>query len=156
MNINATIIGQSISFFLFIYLVSKYVWPPLITAMDERTTKILKDLRDAKRARESVEQKAAQAKNIISKAHEDAKGIISQAKKAANEESKHITEQAREDSMLIIDNARRDLDTEIEAAKLVLRMDISKLVLQGVESIVGREVKENDHKDIIRELERKV
>lgn len=85
MNINATLIGQSIAFFLFVLFVMKYVWPPLMAAMSERKQQIADGLAAAERGHHEHELAEKKAKEVIREAHDEASSIIGRAQQRASE-----------------------------------------------------------------------
>lgn len=152
MNINITLIGQSIAFFIFVYLVAKYVWPPLIAAMEERKQKIEDGLLAAQRGQaeqEEAEQKAAelinqsknQAAEIIANANKQASNTINEAKDIAIAEADKITAKAQS-----------DIEQSTSKAANELREKLAGLVMAGVKKVLEKEVDANTHKDMLGKL----
>ncbi|MDH5735888.1 MAG: F0F1 ATP synthase subunit B, partial [Gammaproteobacteria bacterium] len=94
MNINATLIGQSIAFFIFVWFVMKYVWPPLIAALDERKKTIADGLAAAEKGKHEQELAEKAAEKHIKVAKDQAAEILAQAQKRATE----IVEEAKGDA----------------------------------------------------------
>ena len=85
MNLNATIIGQMIAFAVFVAFCMKFVWPPIMAALEERTKKIADGLAAAERGRHEQELAEKRATQVIHEAKEQANEIISQAQRRGNE-----------------------------------------------------------------------
>ncbi len=156
MNINATLIGQSIAFFLFVLFVMKYVWPPLMAALDERKKQIADGLAAAERGHHEHELSEQRAKEVIREAHEEASQIISRAQQRASEVVDESKGKAVDEADRIIDSARSTIEQETNSAREQLRSQVSALALAGVSQILNREVNEADHQQILTELSAKL
>ena len=152
MNMNMTIIGQIISFIIFVYLCMKYVWPPLTAALAERQKKIAEGLdaadkanRDLEAAQQSVEaelQKSkAQAAELIEQANKRANQIVDEAKTAAHTEGDRIKAAAA-----------ADVEQEVNRAKEALRAQVAALAVAGAEKILGASVDVNNHQELVDKL----
>ena len=152
MNMNMTIIGQIISFIIFVYLCMKYVWPPLTAALAERQKKIAEGLdaadkanRDLEAAQQSVEaelQKSkAQAAELIEQANKRANQIVDEAKTAAHTEGDRIKAAAA-----------AEVEQEVNRAKEALRAQVAALAVTGAEKILGASVDVNNHQELVDKL----
>ncbi|HCH24564.1 MAG TPA: F0F1 ATP synthase subunit B [Oceanospirillaceae bacterium] len=152
MNMNMTIIGQIISFIIFVYLCMKYVWPPLTAALAERQKKIAEGLdaadkanRDLEAAQQSVEaelQKSkAQAAELIEQANKRANQIVDEAKTAAHTEGDRIKAAAA-----------AEVEQEVNRAKEALRAQVAALAVAGAEKILGASVDVNNHQELVDKL----
>ena len=152
MNMNMTIIGQIISFIIFVYLCMKYVWPPLTAALAERQKKIAEGLdaadkatRDLEAAQQSVEaelQKSkAQAAELIEQANKRANQIVDEAKAAAQTEGDRIKAAAA-----------AEVEQEVNRAKEALRAQVAALAVAGAEKILGASVDVNNHQELVDKL----
>ena len=110
MNFNLTLIGQSITFFLFVWFCFKFIWPPLVKALDERKQKIADGLAAAERGEKAQEvgEKAAEA--LIAEAKEQARTIISQAEKRNAEIVDEAKDEAKEEAERIIVAAKAEVE----------------------------------------------
>ena len=102
MNLNATIIGQSIAFAFFVWFCMKYIWPPLMAALDERNARISEGLAAAQRGQKELEDAQAKVGESIGDAKQQAQEIINQAQKRANE----IVDEAKEGDVIMLENTR--------------------------------------------------
>ncbi|QNN47652.1 F0F1 ATP synthase subunit B [Thermomonas brevis] len=152
MNPNITLLGQMISFAILIWFSVKFIWPPLIKAIEERQQKIAEGLAAADNAQKNLAQadakvadelKAARAKanEIIEQAHQRANALIDAAKADA------IAEGARQKAL-----AEAEIEAAANRAKEDLRKQVSALAVSGAEKLLKREINANDQKALIDEL----
>jgi len=152
MNVNATLFGQMLAFGILIWFTLKFVWPPLLAAIEERQKKIADGLAAADRAAASLkdataksdeELKAArqQSAEIVAAANKQAAALVEQAKAAATAEAERIRTAAK-----------GEVDREIAAAREALRKQVGELAVLGAARILKREVDAKAHADVIGEL----
>ena len=152
MNPNITLLGQMISFAILIWFSVKFIWPPLIKAIEERQQKIAEGLAAADNAQKNLAQadakvadelKTARAKanEIIEQAHQRANALIDAAKADA------IAEGARQKAL-----AEAEIEAAANRAKEDLRKQVSALAVSGAEKLLKREINANDQKALIDEL----
>ena len=152
MNPNITLLGQMISFAILIWFSVKFIWPPLIKAIEERQQKIAEGLAAADNAQKNLAQadakvadelKTARAKanEIIEQAHQRANALIDAAKADA------IAEGARQKAL-----AEAEIEASANRAKEELRKQVSLLAVSGAEKLLKREINANDQKALIDEL----
>ncbi|WBF65605.1 MAG: F0F1 ATP synthase subunit B [Candidatus Kinetoplastibacterium crithidii] len=153
MNLNATIFFQMVVFFIFGWVTMRFVWPHLISAVDERRQKIADGLLAAEKGVNSLSAINEKVKQISDEAKKEAQTRISNAEKQVA----RILEQARNDAELerarILSQAQNDVETVLCHAKDELRKDIALLSIKGVEQILMREVNIAEHKEILDNLE---
>ena len=156
MNINATLIGQSISFFVFVWFVMKYVWPPLLDALNERKKKIADGLAAAERGQREHELAEQRAKQILHEAKEQAAVIINQAQQREREMIDESRGKAETEAEKVMNMAQSEIEQERNSAREQLRGQLSSLVLSGVQQILKREVSEDDHREVLNSLSAKL
>lgn len=152
MSINATLLGQMITFALLVWFTMKYVWPPLMQALEERKKKIAEGLAAADKGKQDLENAEKRAKGLLKEAKEQAAEIVNLAQKRANEvmdESKHA---AKQEGQRIVATAKAEIDREVQAVKEGLRQQVSSLALGAAEQILKKEVDENRHKEVLDNL----
>jgi F-type H+-transporting ATPase subunit b len=152
MNINATLIGQAIAFLLFIGFCMKYVWPPIMQALEERKKKIADGLAAAERGRHEQELAEKRAQQVIHEAKEQASEIVSQAQKRGNEIVDESKNNARVEGERILNSAKAEIDQEANRARDELKTQIGGIALAGAGKILGREIDEKAHTDLLDEL----
>ncbi len=152
MNINATLLGQAIAFAMFVWFCMKFVWPPIIAALEERKTIIAEGLAAAERG--AHEKELAQQKAIVTlkDAKHQASDILAQAQKRSNEIVEDAKNIAKDESDKIKLAAKADIDMEVNQAKEKLRQEVTLIALAGAEKILGKEIDGKTHKDVLDQL----
>jgi len=151
-NINLTLFGQSITFIAFIFFCMKYVWPVLISIMEEREKKIADGLQAADRADKDLELAQKKAGETLTGAKQQAADIIEQANKRANQIVEEAKDQARAEGDRLLVKAQADIEQEANRAKEELRSKVAVLALAGAEKVLGRAIDANAHNDLVAEL----
>ncbi|MDT9587579.1 MAG: F0F1 ATP synthase subunit B [Candidatus Arsenophonus melophagi] len=152
MNLNATILGQAISFVLFVLFCMKYVLPPIMTAIEKRQKEIAAGLSAAERAKKNLDLAKADASERLKKAKAEAKIVIEHANKQRVqiiEEAKLVAETERNK---IIAQAKIDIDAERRRVLEELRKHVSMLAILGAEKIIERSVDTATHCAIVDKL----
>lgn len=152
MNFNATLIGQTIAFAVFVWLCMKYIWPPLMAALDERNARISEGLAAAERGQKELEDAKEKVGESLGDAKQQAQEIINQAQKRANEIVDEAKEAARDEAGKIRDAASADIDQQIVSARENLRREVSAIALAGAEQILKREVDAKAHAAVLDDL----
>ena len=152
MNINQTLIWEMVSFAVFVWFCVKFVWPPLINAMKEREAKIAEGLDAASKAEKDLELAQQGAETALTEAKEKASSII----EAANKRAVTIVEEAKLDAVSESDRIRVTAQSEIEqeanAAREVLRANVSALSIKGAQKILQKEIDESTHSALLDQL----
>jgi F-type H+-transporting ATPase subunit b len=152
MNINATLIGQSISFIIFVWFCMKYVWPPIMAALEERKKKIADGLAAAERGKHEQELAEQRAKEVIQQAKEEAAGILAQAQKRASEIVEESKDTARVEGDRIITAANAEIEQEVNRAKESLRSQVVSLAVAGAAKVIDRELDAKAHDALLQDL----
>ncbi|HEC73006.1 MAG TPA: F0F1 ATP synthase subunit B [Methylophaga aminisulfidivorans] len=152
MNINATILGQMIAFAIFIAFCMKYVWPPIMQALEERKKKIADGLAAAERGRHEQELAEKRAQQVIHEAKEQANEIVAQATKRGNQIVDESKDNARVEGERILTSAKAEIEQEANRARDELKSQVGSIALAGAGKIIGREIDEKAHTDLLDEL----
>ncbi|CAA0116722.1 ATP synthase subunit b [BD1-7 clade bacterium] len=152
MNINLTLIGQSISFLFFVAFCMKFVWPAITNAMAERAQKIADGLEAADRAEQDKKLAQEGAVKKLTEAKHDAAAIIDQANKRANKIVEEAKTQAQAEADLIKASAQGEVEQEVNRAKETLRTQVATLAVAGAEKILESTVDANAHKEMLDKL----
>ena len=152
MDINMTLIGQSIAMFVFVWFCMKFIWPPLMAALEERQQQIEEGLAAADKGKESLVKAAAEADEIVADARTQATGILDQAHARANEivadgKSDGVKERERQ-----LNAAKADIEQEANRAREELRGQVSAIAIASAEKILRREIDGKAHDDILGKL----
>lgn len=152
MNITLTLIGQSITFLVFVAFCAKYIWPALINVMAEREKKIADGLQAASRADKDLELAQKKAAQHLQDAKNQASSIIDQANKRASQIVEEAKEQARTEASRIKVLAEAEVEQQVQRAKEDLRRQVAILALTGAERILGSAIDKKAHSAIVDKL----
>lgn len=152
MSINATLIAQIIVFGILVWFTMKFIWPPIMKAMDERATRIADGLSAADRAKAELKDADARVAEEIKKARAQAAEIVEKAQQQGNQ----IIDKAKADAILEGARQKATAQAEIEGmvgkAREQLRGQVATLAVQGAEKIIQREINADTHKALLDQL----
>jgi F-type H+-transporting ATPase subunit b len=148
-NINATLLGQLISFIIFVWFCMKYIWPPLTKALQDRQKRIADGLAAAERGAQDKKLAQERAKQEMREAKVQAQEIIAQANKRAGAIVEESKDDARVEGERLLTSARAEIDQETNRAREQLRGQVAKLSIAGAEKILQREIDAAANKDIV-------
>ena len=147
-----TLLGQMISFGILIWFTVKFIWPPLMKALEERQQKIAEGLAAADRSQKDLAQAQDKVNEALKDARSKANEIIEQAHGRANQ----IIDQAKNDALAEATRQKALAEAEIAAsanrAREDLRKQVSTLAVSGAEKLLKREIDANAHKALLDEL----
>jgi len=149
MNINLTLIAQAIAFGIFVWFTARFVWPPLLRAIETRQKQIADGLAAAERGRQDLELASKRAEEVVREARQRGQDILTQADKRAAELVEEARNQAKAEGDRIIAGAKAEIDQEVFRAKESLRSQVALLAVQGAEKILRREVDAKAHADLL-------
>ena len=152
MNFNATLVGQSIAFIFFVWFCMRYVWPPLVKALDERQQKIADGLAAAEKAQRELAEADTQVALLLKQAREDARVLIDQAEKRGNQIIEDAKEQARIEGARVITAAQADIAQQTSQAREVLRQQVAGLAVVGAERILGEHMDQAANSKLLDDL----
>jgi len=156
MNITATLIGQSIAFFVFVLFCMKYVWPPIMKALDERKKTIADGLAAGEKGKHELELAERRAGDVVRDAKGKAGEILSQAEKRAGEVIDEAKQQAKTEVEGILAAARAEIERERNAAREQLRQQVATLAVAGAARILEKEIDARSHAklldDVVKQL----
>ncbi|RUO23116.1 F0F1 ATP synthase subunit B [Aliidiomarina iranensis] len=152
MDINATLLGLLIAFVVFVLFCMKFVWPPLISAIEERQQKIASGLEASDLAEKDLEKARAQANEELNAAKIEAAAIIDQAKKRATKLVEEETQRGHAEREKIIASGHTEVETERNRVREELRKQLSILAIAGAEKILEREIDAQKQSDIVEKL----
>lgn len=156
MNINATLLGQAIAFVLFVWFCMKYVWPPLMAAIENRQKNIADGLAAADRAAKDLSLAQANASDKLKEAKKAAAEIIEQANKRKSQILEESQLEAQTERQKILDQGRAEIETERNRARDELRKQVAILAIAGAEKILERSIDKNVNQDILDDITAKL
>ncbi len=152
MNINLTLIAQAVAFAILIWFTVKYVWPPLLNAIETRQKEIADGLAAASEGRSALEVAAKKSEITLNEAKQKASEIIGQAEKRATQIVEEAKGNAKEEGERILAGAKAEIDQELNRAKEGLRAQVSSLAVAGAEKILRKEIDAKAHSDMLAKL----
>ena len=152
MNINLTLIGQSITFLIFVWFCMKFVWPFIRNAMDERTQRIADGLNAAERAGKDLELAQEKAAQQLRDAKAEAASIIELANRRAAQIVDEAKEKAREEGERLKHAAQAEVEQELNRAREQLRAQVGALAVAGASRILGKAVDASAHRELVDQL----
>ena len=156
MNINLTLIGQLLSFAVFVWFTMKYVWTPIMGALETRKKEIADGLAAAERGQHEQELAKERAKDVLHEAKAQAADIVAQAQKRAAEIVDDAKGTARTEGERIISAAQTEIEPETNRAREQLRNKVGELAVAGAEKILRKEINADAHKDIVEALAKEI
>ena len=153
MDINlGTLLGQTIAMIVFVWFCMKYIWPPILNAIEERQKEIEEGLAAADKGQEALVKAAAEADDIVAEARKQATGILDQAHARANEivadgKADGVKERERQ-----LAAAKAEIEQEANRAREELRGQVSAIAIASAEKILNREIDDKAHDDILGKL----
>ena len=152
MNINLTLVVQMVVFATLILITMKWIWPPILRAMDERQRKIAQGLAAAEEGEQQLSQARDKADAIIREARERANQIIDHAQHRANELVEQAKGSARSEGARIVAAAHQQIELDTTRAKESLRREVAGIAVGAASKLLGREIDARAHADLLEQL----
>lgn len=152
MNINATIIGQAITFAILIWFTMKFVWPPLVAALEERARKIADGLAAAERGKQDLVLAERRSEEALNEAKAKAAEIIALSEKRRNEIIEEARLEAKAEADRVIAQSKAEVEQEVMRAKESLRDRVADLAVAGAEKILRREINAQAHSELLASI----
>lgn len=149
MNINATMLGQVISFVIFAWLCMRYVWPPLVKLLDERRAEIAKGLEHADDAAKELELAKANGAALVAEAREKAQSIVAQGKQRQEVMIEEAVELASKEKARIIAEGRAEIETERNRLRQELQAEMADLVIESASKLISRNLDSEANRDLV-------
>ena len=152
MNLNATLFAQFLVFFVLALFTMKFVWPPLMKALDERAQKIADGLAAADRGKAEMAAAEKRIQIEMATARDEGQKRIGDAEKHAQKLAEEIKQNAQTEAARIIEQAKAEAEQQLVRAREGLRADVAALAVKGAEQILKREVNAAAHADLLKQL----
>jgi F-type H+-transporting ATPase subunit b len=155
-NLNATLFAQLVVFFILAWFTMKFVWPPIMKALDERAKKIADGLSAADKAKSDLALAEKKVVDELKKARESA----TELRAGAEKQGAQLIEEARQEAAQIIAQARKAAEGEAavaaQRAKEALREQVATLAVAGAERILRKEINAQVHADLLANLKQEL
>ena len=152
MNLNATFIAQMFVFFVLGWFTMKFVWPPVMKALDERAKRIADGLAAAERGNTALKDALVRFQQIEAEARARAQEIIAQTEKRASTIVEEAKAAAKNEGDRLIVAAKAEIESEMQRAKDELRSQVAQLAVAGAEKILRREINAQVHADLLAQM----
>ena len=152
MDVNATLIGQLITFAVLVWFTMKYVWPPITKAMHEREKTIAAGLEASERSKRELEIAEHKALSIIREAKDHASTIVDNAHKRSVQIVEDAKESGRLENKRIVEQANEEIVREVSRTKETLRKQLASLAIAGAEKIIRRNLDETTNSALLDEF----
>ncbi len=152
MNINATLFAQCIVFLIFAWFTMRFVWPPMMKALDERREQIRSGLEAAEKNQKNLKANTEKIEQELKLAREQGAKAIAESQKQGQTLALELKTKAEQDAERIIKNAHDQALQEVNKAKDILKDQLSTLVLKGVEQVLKKEIDANAHANLLNQL----
>ncbi len=156
MNINLTLLMQAVAFFVFILFCSKFIWPPLMRAIDTRQKQIADGLAAGEEGRQSLSKAEARIAEMMTDAKARVSEIIAQGEKLKSETIEQSKDAAKVEGDRIIAAAKAEIQQEVLRAKESLRNQVADLAVAGAAKILKREVDPKAHAELLAEIRKQL
>jgi len=152
MNLNATLIIQALVFVILGWVTMKFIWPPLIAALDERRRKVAEGLAAADKGEKSLSEAKAAANDLLREARGQASKIVDQANRRSGELVDEARGTATAEHDRIVSDARQEVALESTRAREQLRREAATLAVAAASKLLGREIDAKSHADLLDKL----
>ena len=152
MNLNLSLIAEAAVLLALIWFAKRFIWPPLLNAIEKRQKQIADGLAEAERGRSSLADAHKQTDVILKQARERAQELMAQAEKSANQRVEDAKGQAKIEGDRLVAAAHAQIEQEVQAAKARLREQVAALAVAGAEKILKREVDAEAHAEMLSQL----
>jgi F-type H+-transporting ATPase subunit b len=156
MNINLTLVMQAVAFAAFIWFTAKFVWPPLMRAIETRQKQIADGLAAGEQGRQSLATAETRIAELVNEAKSKAAEIVAQGEKFRSETVQLAKDEAKAEADRIVAAARAEVEQEVARAREHLRNQVAGLAVAGAERILQREVDAKAHAALLAELQREI
>ena len=152
MNINLTLIVQMVVFALLVFAVMKWVWPPILNAMEERSRKIAEGLAAADKGEQELAEARSKADAIVREVRERAKEIIDHAQHRATEMMEEAKGAASAEAARLVAAAQQQIQLDTARARESLRREVAGIAVRAASKLLAREIDARKHADLLDQL----
>ena len=156
MNFNYTLIGQLLAFILFVWFCMKYIWPPMMQALEDREKEISDGLDAASRGKRELEEANIKKEDILQDAKKEAAELVNQANQRASQIVEDAQSTAGEEAERIKVSAQSDIEQSTKRAREELRSEVATLAVAGAEKILNSEIDKKKHSELINKLSKEI
>ena len=152
MNINLTMIAQAIAFFILFWVSKKFLWPPLMEAIETRQKAIAAGLVAAEEGKRSLVESERRGEVFLKDAKDKSQSIYADGERRANQIVDQAKLAAKTEADRILAAAQEQIQLEVAKARNALREQVAQLAIAGAEKILKREINASTHAEMLSEL----
>ena len=152
MNLNLSLLAEAATFAILIWVVVRFIWPPLLKAIEQRQKTIADGLAEAERGRSALAEAQKQRESILKEARDRAHELVVVAEKSAAQRIEESKAQAKTEGDRLVSAAKAQIEQEVQSARQQLREQVAVLAVSGAEKILRREVDAKAHADMLNQL----
>ncbi|HIF9115869.1 F0F1 ATP synthase subunit B [Photobacterium damselae] len=152
MNLNATMLGQAISFVIFVWLCMKYIWPPLTELLDKRQREIAEGLIHSENAAKELELARANGDKLLNDAKKSASELVEQGNKRRSQIIDDAKAEAEVEKARIIAQGQAELESERNRIRQELRREMSDLVIETAEKLINQNLDSAANRELVNKL----
>ncbi len=156
MNFNLTLVAQALTFAIFIWFTARFIWPPLLNAIETRQKTIADGLSAAERGRQELELASKKSADSLREGKQQVAALVASAEKRAAEIVEEAKTAARVEADRIIEAARGQVEQEAQRAREQLREQVAVLAIAGAERILRREIDAKAHSELLTGLKKEL
>ena len=156
MNINLTLVMQAVAFAAFIWFTAKFIWPPLMHAIESRQRQIADGLAAGEQGRQALASAETRIADLLTEAKTKAAEIVATGEKFRAETIELAKSEAKAEADRIVVAAKAEIEQEVARAKEQLRTQVAGLAVMGAEKILQREVDAKAHADLLASMQREI
>jgi F-type H+-transporting ATPase subunit b len=156
MDINFTLVMQAVAFAAFIWFTARFVWPPLMGAIENRQKQIAEGLAAGEAGKQSLANTEKRIAEMLAEAKTRSSDIIAQGEKLKTQTVEAAKSEASAEAQRIVEAAKAEIQQEVSRAREALRNQVSELAVAGASKILKREVDAKAHADLLAEIERQL
>jgi len=151
-NLNVTLLGQAITFAVFVWFTMRFVWPPIMTAMQTRQKKIADGLQAAEQGEIALVEAQKEVASLLAEARTKANELVEHAQRRATQVIEEAKVQAQEEGKRLITAARTDIDKQANQVREQLRSEVVSIAMLGAQKVLERSIDEKAHHDLLQKL----
>jgi F-type H+-transporting ATPase subunit b len=140
-----------ISFLIFLWILKKFAWTPILKALDERELGIKANIDAARVAREEAEAALAEYRKRLAEAQVEAQGVVAKARQDAERVREELIAKSKSEAENLVERARRQIEQESQAAINQIRSEVAVMTIIATEKVIGRALTPEDHKRLAME-----
>jgi F-type H+-transporting ATPase subunit b len=152
MNINLTLVAVAIAFGIFVWFTAKFVWPPLMRAIETRQKNIAEGLAAAEQGKHDLAQAGTKVNELVNEAKARASEIVALAEKQRNATIEKSKDEALVEAAKVTQAKLAELEMEVSRARETLRNQVAELAVQGAQKILSREINPAVHAELLNQL----